>query len=404
MTTVTTADERATRAAVLFPTSLVGSYPQPGWLIDRDRLLGGSHAHVRRPDLWLDRPGAAVRGAKDDAARPRGVADQLAARHRSSSPMARAVVRAIRTGSPPRSTASTSRNTQAFGSRPHASVANRPMVQYPRRRPDHPPWAGRARRGGVPPHAHRQADQGHRSRPVHDVPAGGRRLLPTTRQRFAIAYAEAVVNAEVARSCFAAGADVVQIDEKPLHGGATRAGAPSAWRRSRKGDRGSALAPSRCTCASATQRSFMTARLPTRSSKSSRARRSIRSRSRPRSQTSDCAPSSSPSGDKDDHPRRASTSRRPQVETPEVDRLPAQSSGRLARIRRRRSVSISPRTAEMKFSARAPMTAAGKLQRQAGRAPAGNPRGVRYRGRSARLSQPLSRAPAGALERAGGAD
>ena len=34
---------------MLFPTSLVGSYPQPDWLIDRKRLAGQVPAAGARP-------------------------------------------------------------------------------------------------------------------------------------------------------------------------------------------------------------------------------------------------------------------------------------------------------------------------------------------------------------------
>jgi 5-methyltetrahydropteroyltriglutamate--homocysteine methyltransferase len=36
----------------LFPTSLVGSYPQPDWLIDRERLAGRFPPRVRARELW----------------------------------------------------------------------------------------------------------------------------------------------------------------------------------------------------------------------------------------------------------------------------------------------------------------------------------------------------------------
>jgi 5-methyltetrahydropteroyltriglutamate--homocysteine methyltransferase len=41
---------------VLFPTSLVGSYPQPGWLIDRDRLAHRFPPRVRARELWRVAP------------------------------------------------------------------------------------------------------------------------------------------------------------------------------------------------------------------------------------------------------------------------------------------------------------------------------------------------------------
>src|ERR1700726_719648 len=40
------------RTVMLLPTSLVGSYPQPDWLIDRDKL-SKQVPRVRADDLWL---------------------------------------------------------------------------------------------------------------------------------------------------------------------------------------------------------------------------------------------------------------------------------------------------------------------------------------------------------------
>jgi 5-methyltetrahydropteroyltriglutamate--homocysteine methyltransferase len=37
---------------MLFPTTLVGSYPQPGWLIDRQKLAGRFPPRVRARELW----------------------------------------------------------------------------------------------------------------------------------------------------------------------------------------------------------------------------------------------------------------------------------------------------------------------------------------------------------------
>lgn len=41
---------------MLFPTSLVGSYPQPEWLIDRERLAGRFPPRVRARELWRVAP------------------------------------------------------------------------------------------------------------------------------------------------------------------------------------------------------------------------------------------------------------------------------------------------------------------------------------------------------------
>jgi 5-methyltetrahydropteroyltriglutamate--homocysteine methyltransferase len=51
---------------VLFPTSLVGSYPQPDWLIDRERLAGRFPPRVRARELWRVDP-AYLEQAQDDA-------------------------------------------------------------------------------------------------------------------------------------------------------------------------------------------------------------------------------------------------------------------------------------------------------------------------------------------------
>jgi 5-methyltetrahydropteroyltriglutamate--homocysteine methyltransferase len=53
---------------MLFPTSLVGSYPQPDWLIDRSRLAGRLPPRVRARELWRVDP-AYLAEAQDDATR-----------------------------------------------------------------------------------------------------------------------------------------------------------------------------------------------------------------------------------------------------------------------------------------------------------------------------------------------
>ena len=51
---------------MLFPTTLVGSYPQPAWLIDRDKLQKGMPARVRAKELWRI-PEPFLAEAQDDA-------------------------------------------------------------------------------------------------------------------------------------------------------------------------------------------------------------------------------------------------------------------------------------------------------------------------------------------------
>ena len=51
---------------MLFPTTLVGSYPQPEWLIDRDKLAGRFPPRVRARELWRI-PEPYLAAAQDDA-------------------------------------------------------------------------------------------------------------------------------------------------------------------------------------------------------------------------------------------------------------------------------------------------------------------------------------------------
>ncbi|HEY3953616.1 MAG TPA: hypothetical protein VGM53_09590 [Streptosporangiaceae bacterium] len=50
---------------MLFPTSLVGSYPQPDWLIDRARLAGRFPPRVRARELWRVAPEHLAQAQRD---------------------------------------------------------------------------------------------------------------------------------------------------------------------------------------------------------------------------------------------------------------------------------------------------------------------------------------------------
>ncbi len=50
---------------MLFPTSLVGSYPQPDWLIDRGRLTGRLPPRVRAEELWRVYPAYLEQAQRD---------------------------------------------------------------------------------------------------------------------------------------------------------------------------------------------------------------------------------------------------------------------------------------------------------------------------------------------------
>src|SRR5215472_17209453 len=60
------------RAAImietLLPTTVVGSYPQPDWLIDRDKLTHQGPVRVRAQELWRV-PEPWLEAAQDDATR-----------------------------------------------------------------------------------------------------------------------------------------------------------------------------------------------------------------------------------------------------------------------------------------------------------------------------------------------
>src|ERR1700681_3162147 len=51
---------------MLLPTTVVGSYPQPDWLIDRDKLMTLPPARVRASELWRV-PEPFLEQAQDDA-------------------------------------------------------------------------------------------------------------------------------------------------------------------------------------------------------------------------------------------------------------------------------------------------------------------------------------------------
>ncbi|HEY2188004.1 MAG TPA: hypothetical protein VGH48_05525, partial [Caldimonas sp.] len=51
---------------MLFPTTIVGSFPQPEWLIDRAKLAGRFPPRVRARELWRI-PAEFLAEAQDDA-------------------------------------------------------------------------------------------------------------------------------------------------------------------------------------------------------------------------------------------------------------------------------------------------------------------------------------------------
>ena len=52
----------------LLPTTVVGSYPQPDWLVDRQKLLSRMPPRIRMRDIWRV-PEEFLRQAQEDATR-----------------------------------------------------------------------------------------------------------------------------------------------------------------------------------------------------------------------------------------------------------------------------------------------------------------------------------------------
>jgi 5-methyltetrahydropteroyltriglutamate--homocysteine methyltransferase len=52
--------------APILPTTVIGSYPQPDWLVDRERLRGSLPPRMRARELWRV-PEQYLRQAQDDA-------------------------------------------------------------------------------------------------------------------------------------------------------------------------------------------------------------------------------------------------------------------------------------------------------------------------------------------------
>ena len=187
--------------SVLFPTTLVGSYPQPGWLIDHDRL---TVPRVPAPDLWLVPPDR-LEEAKDDAVRL-AVEDQLAAgidivtdgesRRESYSVRFAGSLDGIDLEHP--------------GSAPGRGAANRPMVV--------PRVVGPIRRPGPVEVAEVRYLRSLTDHLIKVTLPGPFTMSQQAEDNFyndeaALAMAYAPVVNDEARDLLAAGADIVQIDE-----------------------------------------------------------------------------------------------------------------------------------------------------------------------------------------------
>ena len=162
----------------LLPTTVVGSYPQPDWLIDREGLSSRLPPRVRALELWRVDPECSSRRRTTRRASRSPTWRAAGRRHRHRR---RAAARELL--EPLRDRARRSRHRQpGRRDRPHRPREPRPA----RRRADLAPASGRGARRRVPARELEPHDQDHAARPVHDVPAGPGRLLrrPTPSSRW----------------------------------------------------------------------------------------------------------------------------------------------------------------------------------------------------------------------------
>ena len=158
----------------LLPTSLVGSYAQPDWLIDRAKLAGRFPPRVRAKELW--------RVAPEHLRRRR-----TTPRSSRSGAQEDAGLDVLTDGEIRRESYSNHFATALDG----VDVDNPGTRAGPQRRaepgPAHhradPAPADRGRGHAVPARGDRSHDQDDRARPVHDEPAGPERPLPRHRGR-----------------------------------------------------------------------------------------------------------------------------------------------------------------------------------------------------------------------------
>jgi len=185
----------------LFPTSLVGSYPQPDWLIDRARL-SKIVPRVRMDDLWLVDPKALE--AKQDEATLLAIQDQE-----------RAGLDIISDGEQRRESYSNRFATALEGvdTKNHGTTLNRSGKPIPV-----PRVTGKIRRKHPVELRDLQFLRSNTKKPVKMTVPGPFTMSKQAQNEFypsdeamALDYA-AAVNAEI-KDLFAAGADIVQIDE-----------------------------------------------------------------------------------------------------------------------------------------------------------------------------------------------
>ena len=225
----------------LLPTTVVGSYPQPGWLVNREELTSHMVPRVRVPEMWRV-PEPFLEQAQDDAT-------IIAIRD-----MERAGIDVVTDGEMRRESYSNRFATALEGvdsDNPGVVIEQcRPQLPcVPRVVGQDPPHAGQSRCGTWSFFAATPTEgEDYAAGAVHDGAAGEERVLQDV-EEMAMDYAVAV-NAEL-RELQKAGADVIQLDEPWLRND------PDAARRYRQSRRSTvrskaSRSPTASICASAT--------------------------------------------------------------------------------------------------------------------------------------------------------
>ena len=154
---------------MLLPTTLVGSYAQPEWLIDRAKLAGRFPPRVRAKELWRI-PEPYLAEAQDDATVLAIKAQEDAGldiitdgeiRRESYSNRFATALEGVDIDKP----------GMALDRSGHPNPVPRIVGPIRRKR------AGRSRRSQIPARPHRPQGQDDRARPVHHEPAGAERFL-----------------------------------------------------------------------------------------------------------------------------------------------------------------------------------------------------------------------------------
>ena len=259
----------------LIPTTVVGSYPQPDWLVDRApaRNITACRASMRK--RHLAHPGAVARagaGRRHDRRDPRDGARRHRHRHRRRDPP-RELFEPL---------CARARRHRCRASRPGRAQRRRHDAGAARRRQDQAARPGRDARRRVPAGACDARDQDHAAGAVHAVAAGRERLL-----------CRRGGDGDGLRRRGQRGTARAEGDRGRCRAARRALGAHRARRRrragaSRRSTARSTASPARpsCICASATRRWCAASRPNTPSCRSSPTRRPSRSRSRRRSRVS----------------------------------------------------------------------------------------------------------------------